>query len=102
VPLRLPLALGLPAVLLGLLATAFSVVPGEGRGQAILLGSLYLLGGGILCVLGVLGECLGRIYDQVRDRPLYVVKETSASAETFGRTMTYPSGHGPEKQAPAA
>jgi len=110
-PLRLPLALGLPAVLFGLLATAYAVVPGlaapgEGRGVAALLGSLYLLGGGILCVLGVFGECLGCIYDQVRDRPLYVVKEASAPAEAPGRVMlsmsARPSGQGPEGQAPAA
>jgi dolichol-phosphate mannosyltransferase len=107
VPLRVPWALGLPAMLFGLLATASAVVPGlavpgELGGVTGLVGSLYLLGGGILCVLGVLGECLGRIYDQIRDRPLYVVKEASASAEAFGRPMICPSSQGPEKQAPAA
>jgi dolichol-phosphate mannosyltransferase len=110
-PLRLPLILGLPAVLFGLLALTWAVVPGlvasgEGRRMAALLGSLYLLGGGILCVLGVFGEYLGRIYDQVRNRPLYVVKEASSPAEARRRltrpTSSHPSGQGPERQAPAA
>jgi dolichol-phosphate mannosyltransferase len=92
VPLRLPLVLGPPAMLFGLLAIASAVVPGlalpgEVGGVAGLLGSLYLLGGSILCVLGVFGECLGRIYDQVRDRPLYVVKEASAPTEAPVRVM---------------
>ena len=48
--------------------------------QSLLLGSVFLLGGGVLCVLGILGEYAGRIYDQVRGRPLYVVKEHSGEA----------------------
>jgi dolichol-phosphate mannosyltransferase len=111
-PLRLPLVLGLPAMVVGLLVIASAVVPGlaipgEGRRMAALLGSLYLLGGCLLCVLGVFGEYLGRIYDQVRDRPLYVVKEVSAPAEAAGRWVTRPAparppGQGSERQAPAA
>jgi dolichol-phosphate mannosyltransferase len=34
-----------------------------------------LLGGMQLMVIGVLGEYLGRVYDEVKGRPLYVVAE---------------------------
>lgn len=35
-----------------------------------------LLGGTILCTLGILGNYLGRIFAQSRNRPLYVVSDT--------------------------
>jgi hypothetical protein len=50
----------------------------EARG-AFLLVSVYLLGGAILFALGMIGEYIGRIYDQVKARPRYVLKERSAS-----------------------
>jgi len=52
---------------------------------AFLFGSLYLLGGIILSALGILGEYLARIYDQVRDRPVYVLKEHSHPVPSSGR-----------------
>jgi hypothetical protein len=43
-----------------------------------LLASLYFVGGAVLCGLGVVGEYAGRAYEQSKDRPLYLVKETEA------------------------
>lgn len=42
-------------------------------GQATTLVSVLFLGGIQLIFLGIIGEYLGRIYDEVKDRPLYVV-----------------------------
>jgi polyisoprenyl-phosphate glycosyltransferase len=84
VPLRLPLAAGLGVWALGaahLFGCAVYAVLGRqpldlGLHYLVLLGQL--IGGGVLCSLGILGEYLGRIYDEVKRRPVYLIKEASA------------------------
>ncbi len=50
-------------------------------GQATTLISVLFLGGVQLIFLGILGEYLGRIYDEVKQRPLYLVSEKIGFAE---------------------
>lgn len=45
-------------------------------GWASIVSIILLLNGIILMILGVMGEYIGRIYDESRGRPLYIVKET--------------------------
>jgi glycosyltransferase involved in cell wall biosynthesis len=44
-------------------------------GWGSLIVSLYFLGGIIICNLGILGIYLGKVYDEVKRRPLYVIRE---------------------------
>jgi dolichol-phosphate mannosyltransferase len=43
----------------------------------VLLASIHLGAGSVLCALGVLGEYVGRTFEQAKGRPLYLVRETS-------------------------
>ncbi|MEN6326537.1 MAG: glycosyltransferase family 2 protein [Syntrophomonas sp.] len=43
-------------------------------GWASLMACLLLLNGVILIILGILGEYVGRIYDETKNRPLYILR----------------------------
>ncbi len=59
------------------------------QGQTTTLIVVLLLGGIQLIFLGVVGEYLGRIYDEVRARPLYITRAVlGAGDETRGHTTT--------------
>ena len=61
--------------LLGILVAAIlRLVTGAIVGQASTLILVLFLGGIQLIFLGIIGEYLGRIYDEVRARPLYIVR----------------------------
>jgi dolichol-phosphate mannosyltransferase len=61
--------LGLPLVIAARIADIY--VPGV----STLLFVILLLGGIQLITVGIIGEYVGRIYDEVKGRPLYVVRE---------------------------
>jgi dolichol-phosphate mannosyltransferase len=80
-PLQLATYFGFFVALISLLAlVAVVILRLSGNqdafyGQASTLGSVLFLGGVQLIFLGIIGEYLGRIYDEVKRRPLYIVAE---------------------------
>lgn len=78
-PLRLASWLGIAAASIGFLVTIwviFSRLTDEGvpQGWASLSALVLFMGGVQLTMLGILGEYVRRVYDEVRNRPLYVVR----------------------------
>ena len=79
-PLQLATYIGFVAALLAVLGIVITIIlrlSGSHAflGQATTLVSVLFLGGVQLICLGILGEYLGRIYDEVKGRPLYIVRE---------------------------
>jgi dolichol-phosphate mannosyltransferase len=79
-PLQLATYFGFVAAGLAIIAIPVVIImrlAGHGAflGQATTLIAVLFLGGVQLISLGVLGEYLGRIYDEVKGRPLYIVRE---------------------------
>lgn len=80
-PMRFASRVGLAVVLIGLAYLAYVV----GRaflwgdlvdGWASLIGVVLLLGGVQLTFLGVIGEYVGRIFEETKGRPLYLLKQS--------------------------
>jgi polyisoprenyl-phosphate glycosyltransferase len=82
-PLRLAALTGLVAIWFALAGIIMAVVVRLfrlydlrlGRGWASLFVAVLFMGGVQLLTLGVMGEYLGRIYTEVKRRPLYAVQE---------------------------
>ncbi len=80
-PLQVATYLGFIAAGIGIIAIPIVVVsrlaggPAFFGGQASTLISVLFLGGVQLICVGILGEYIGRIYDEVKGRPLYIVSQ---------------------------
>jgi glycosyltransferase involved in cell wall biosynthesis len=79
VPLQVSTWIGFMAAGLGFLYLLFAVVSHllyrTPAGWTSLAAIVLFLGGTQLILLGVLGEYVGRIYEEVKQRPLYIVEE---------------------------
>jgi dolichol-phosphate mannosyltransferase len=59
-------------------------------GWTSLMAVTSIIGGALLIFVGVLGQYVARIYEQVKDRPLYVVSRVYGGAGETGRGVAAP------------
>ena len=88
-PLRLAIWTGFASILIAVAGIAWALIvrlytDDWVKGWASLFTAVLFLGGVQLITLGIVGEYIGRIYAEVKRRPLYVVAERRG----------FPAGHG--------
>ena len=97
VPLQLATSVGFFIAALSVVAIVVAIVLRLANqtviGQATTLIVVLFLGGIQLMFLGVLGEYLGRIYDEVKGRPLYLVDETLGFEGAGSDVAASPAAH---------
>lgn len=81
IPLRIATFLGTIFAVIGIVVAIFTVInklvnPAVAAGFTSILASIYLVGGMILILLGLIGEYIGRTYMTVSDKPQYFVRNT--------------------------
>jgi glycosyltransferase involved in cell wall biosynthesis len=98
-PLRFATYLGFVFSILGLMAfiyTAYSYFSGIAiQGWTTLMTVVLILGSGQLFVLGVIGEYLGRLYVQSKNRPLFIIEEVVRASDAD-------AGHEPSRERSTA
>ena len=97
-PLALASLVGLLSAGFGMLLVVYSLVSWFG-GKAIIgwtsvMAGVALLGSVQLLVLGIIGEYLGRLYEQSKGRPLYLIRDVRRSPDkgcgSFGNARPDP------------
>lgn len=88
-PLRVASLTGIVFAVFGFAMAGWAVSQKLMTGEALLgwattLSAIGILGGAQLLAIGTIGEYVGRAYTQVLQRPLFVVRESSADAMVTG------------------
>ncbi len=100
-PLRLVVHLGIVVSLAGFLYIAITIILALVYGRVVpgwttLMAAVIFLGGIQLMVVGVVGAYIGRIYIEVQQRPLYLIKQKIGFSEK-GERRDEPERRGPCK-----
>lgn len=81
IPLRIATFVGTLFAIIGVIVAIFTIInklinPAVAAGFTSILASIYLVGGMILILLGLIGEYIGRTYMTISDKPQYFVRST--------------------------
>ena len=95
IPLRVTTYLGLATPCFAFLFGGWVIVRAVIHGDRVpgwpsLMAVIVLLGGVQLIALGFIGEYLGRLYDEVKQRPLYLIQERAGGKERAPSSMPLP------------
>lgn len=83
-PLRLSFALSIPTMCLAMLAAIILAVTGNLGGTVGIVLAIFFAAGTQLFCVGILGEYIGRIYDEVRARPITLIHQVHRAGVTVG------------------
>ncbi len=80
-PLRISTLMGLVVTVFGLIEAGRAILAHflhwyTVTGWTSLIVTICVIGGSMLISIGILGEYIGKIYEEVKDRPMYVVART--------------------------
>lgn len=97
-PLRLAFRLGILMAVLGFSYLAWNVISGLINdnlvpGYASLIGVTVTLGGCQLAFIGLIGEYLARVFEEVKGRPTYLVKQLPAGVASMEKQPNSPTEH---------
>jgi len=92
-PLRLALRVGVTIAFAGFVYLAWTLIYGyliNGLvpGYASLIGVTMILGGFQLIFIGLVGQYLSRVFDEVKGRPLYLLKQNQPPRVPLGSTTS--------------
>jgi glycosyltransferase involved in cell wall biosynthesis len=91
-PLRLSFVLGSLLTLFALVLGVAALISSGSLGYG-LTAAIFLIGGLLLFSIGILGEYVGRIYDEVRARPLSIINRVYDPAEGSSHQLTQDRSH---------
>jgi glycosyltransferase involved in cell wall biosynthesis len=91
-PLRLSFVLGSLLTLFALVLGVAALVSSGSLGYG-LTAAIFFIGGLLLFSIGILGEYVGRIYDEVRARPLSLINRVYDPAEASSQQLTQDRSH---------
>lgn len=84
-PIRIVFFLGLIVAIIALVVLVYALVVkllGDAvSGWTFTICSIWLLGGVQMVVMGVIGEYIGKIYFEVKDRPRYIIEKVKGESE---------------------
>jgi glycosyltransferase involved in cell wall biosynthesis len=91
-PLRIASMLGFAFSFLGLVYLAFVIgarlfTDAAVAGWTSVVAAVLILGGVQLLCLGIIGQYLGRMYDEIKERPLYLIAEDTSRRDVEARTV---------------